>query len=83
MTGDSSSNRVPSQPVVVQEDTHQNEIPENSDSALYSVDGPANSFHEFKIEPDDALVETLRVDILPRPKTRESHGTAEMGYYPR
>ncbi|WP_418286640.1 hypothetical protein [Halorubrum sp. DTA46] len=60
MTENTSSKRVPSQPVVVQEDTHQNEIPENIDSELYSADSPTNSFHEFKIEPDDALVEALR-----------------------
>ncbi|EMA66276.1 hypothetical protein [Halorubrum kocurii] len=60
MTKDGSSNRVPSQPVVVQEDTHQNEIPENIDSELYSADSPSNSFHEFEIEPEDDLVEALR-----------------------
>ena len=60
MTDGDNSRRVPSQPVVVQEDTHQNEIPENIDSELYSTDRPANSFHEFKIEPDDDLVEALR-----------------------
>ncbi|MFD1569227.1 hypothetical protein [Halorubrum laminariae] len=60
MTESNSSNHVPSQPVVVQEDTHQNEIPANIDSELYSTDRPANSFHEFKIEPDDELVEALR-----------------------
>jgi len=60
MTEDGSSNRVPSQPVVVQEDTHQNEIPENIDSGLYSADSPSNSFHEFQIEPEDDLVEALR-----------------------
>ncbi|OYR40821.1 hypothetical protein DJ82_06940 [Halorubrum sp. Ib24] len=54
------SNHVPSQPVVVHEDTHQNEIPENIDSELYTTDRPANSFHEFTIEPDDELVEALR-----------------------
>ena len=60
MTEESRSDRVPSQPVVVQEDTHQNEIPENIDSDLYSADSPTNSFHEFEIEPDDELVEALR-----------------------
>jgi len=60
MTEDSGSNQVPSQPVVVQENTHQNEIPENIDSELYSADSPTNSFHEFTIEPDDELVEALR-----------------------
>ena len=60
MTEDSRSPRVPSQPVIVQEDTHQNEIPDNIDSELYSADSPDNSFHEFKIEPGDALVEALR-----------------------
>ena len=60
MTEDSSSGRVPSQPVVVQENTHQNEIPENIDSELYSADSPDNSFHEFKIERGDELVEALR-----------------------
>jgi hypothetical protein len=60
MTKESSSSHVPSQPVVVQEDTHQNEIPENIDSDLYSADSPTNSFHEFKIERGDALVKSLR-----------------------
>jgi hypothetical protein len=60
MVEHSSSNHVPSQPVVVHEDTHQNEIPENIDSELYTTDRPTNSFHEFTIEPDDALVEALR-----------------------
>ncbi|PHQ45448.1 hypothetical protein [Halorubrum distributum] len=60
MSEDSSSTHVPSQPVVVQEDTHQNEIPENIDSELYSADSPANSFHEFTIERGDELVEALR-----------------------
>ncbi|WP_418280980.1 hypothetical protein [Halorubrum sp. DTA98] len=60
MTERNRSNRVPSQPVVVQEDTHRNEIPENIDSELYSTDRPSNSFHEFKIEPGDELVEALR-----------------------
>jgi len=60
MTESNSSKHVPSQPVVVQEDTHQNEIPDNIDSELYSTDTPTNSFHEFKIEPDDDLVEALR-----------------------
>lgn len=60
MAEHSSSERVPSQPVVVQEDTHQNEIPENIDPDLYSTDTPANSFKEFTIEPDDDLVEALR-----------------------
>jgi len=60
MTADNGSDRVPNQPVVVQENTHQNEIPENIDSELYSTDRPANSFHEFKIEPGDELVEALR-----------------------
>ena len=60
MADSNSSNRVPSQPVVVQEDTHQNEIPDNIDSELYSADSPTNSFHEFKIEPGDELVEALR-----------------------
>lgn len=60
MTESNSSKQVPSQPVVVQEDTHQNEIPENIDSELYSADSPANSFHEFKMEPGDELVEALR-----------------------
>ncbi|ELZ33667.1 MULTISPECIES: hypothetical protein [Halorubrum] len=60
MTEDNGSDRARSQPVVVQEDTHQNEIPENIDSELYSADSPSNSFHEFRIEPDDDLVEALR-----------------------
>jgi len=60
MTADNGSERVPNQPVVVQENTHQNEIPENIDSELYSTDRPSNSFHEFKIEPGDELVEALR-----------------------
>ncbi|WP_144922196.1 hypothetical protein [Halorubrum salsamenti] len=60
MAENSGSNQVPSQPVVVQEDTHQNEIPENIDSELYKTDSPTNSFHEFRIEPDDELVEALR-----------------------
>lgn len=60
MVEDSGSNHVPSQPVVVHEDTHQNEIPENIDSELYTTDRPTNSFHEFTIEPDDELVEALR-----------------------
>ena len=60
MAENNSSSQVPSQPVVVQEDTHQNEIPENIDSELYSADSPTNSFHEFKIERGDALVEALR-----------------------
>ena len=60
MAENSGSNQVPSQPVVVQEDTHQNEIPENIDSELYTTDSPTNSFHEFRIEPDDELVEALR-----------------------
>ncbi|WP_049910953.1 hypothetical protein [Halorubrum lipolyticum] len=60
MTDGDRSERVPSQPVVVQEDTHQNEIPDNIDSDLYSTDSPTNSFHEFKIEPGDDLVEALR-----------------------
>lgn len=60
MTENSSSTRVPGQPVVVQEDTHQNETPENIDSELYSVESPTNSFHEFTIERGDALVEALR-----------------------
>lgn len=60
MTGDSGSEHVPSQPVVVQEDTHQNEIPENIDSELYTTDTPSNSFHEFTIEAGDDLVEALR-----------------------
>ncbi len=60
MTKNNSSKHVPSQPVVVQEDTHQNEIPENINSELYSTDRPTNSFHEFRIEPDDDLVEALR-----------------------
>jgi len=60
MTADNDSERVPNQPVVVQENTHQNEIPENIDSELYSTDRPSNSFHEFKIEPGDELVEALR-----------------------
>ena len=60
MSEDSSSTHVPSQPVVVQEDTHQNEIPENIDSELYSADSPTNSFHEFTIERGDELVEALR-----------------------
>ena len=54
------STTVPSQPVVVQEDSHQNEIPENINSDLYSADTPPNSFHEFTIKPDDDLVEALR-----------------------
>ncbi|KKF39839.1 hypothetical protein FK85_25375 [Halorubrum saccharovorum] len=60
MTENDSTTRVPSQPVVVQEDTHQNEIPDNIDSELYTTDTPTNSFHEFKIEPGDELVEALR-----------------------
>ena len=60
MTDNSGSKRVPSQPVVVQEDTHQNEIPDNIDSELYTTDTPANSFHEFTIEAGDDLVEALR-----------------------
>ena len=60
MTESDNSEHVPSQPVVVQEDTHQNEIPENIDPELYSTDVPTNSFQEFKIEPDDDLVEALR-----------------------
>ncbi|GAB7090646.1 hypothetical protein JCM18237_09170 [Halorubrum luteum] len=43
------STTVRSQPVVVQEDSHQNEIPENIDSDLYSADTPPNPFHEFMI----------------------------------
>lgn len=62
MVETNDSERVPSQPVFVQEDTHQNEIPENIDSELYSADSPSNSFHEFTIEPDDDLVEALRND---------------------
>ena len=60
MTEDSNPTHVPSQPIVVQEDTHQNEIPENIDSELYSTDSPTNSFHEFTIERGDELVEALR-----------------------
>lgn len=60
MTEDDGSKRVPSQPVVVQEDTHQNEIPDNIDSELYTADTPTNSFHEFTIEAGDDLVEALR-----------------------
>ena len=60
MTERNGSGRVPSQPVVVQEDSHQNEIPDNIDSELYSADSPTNSFHEFTIEPGDDLVEALR-----------------------
>lgn len=60
MTANDRSDRVPSQPVIVQENTHQNEIPENIDSDLYSADSPENSYHEFTIEPDDDLVEALR-----------------------
>lgn len=60
MTESNGSDRVPSQPVVVQEDSHQNEIPDNIDSELYSADSPTNSFHEFTIEPEDDLVEALR-----------------------
>ncbi len=60
MTESNDSNRVPSQPVIVQENTHQNEVPENINSELYSADAPANSFHEFTIEPGDELVEALR-----------------------
>ena len=60
MTDPDGSDRVRSQPVVVQEDTHQNEIPDNIDSELYSADSPSNSFHEFRIEPGDDLVEALR-----------------------
>jgi hypothetical protein len=60
MADHSGSDRVPSQPVVVQEDTHQNEIPENIDSELYTTDVPTNSFHEFTIEAGDDLVEALR-----------------------
>ncbi|CDK40817.1 hypothetical protein DM2_178 [Halorubrum sp. DM2] len=60
MTESNGSDRARSQPVVVQEDTHQNEIPENIDSELYSADSPSNSFHEFRMEPGDDLVEALR-----------------------
>jgi hypothetical protein len=60
MAEGNSSKQVPSQPVVVQEDTHQNEIPENIDSELYSTHVPENSFKEFEIEPGDDLVEALR-----------------------
>ena len=60
MTEGNSSKRVPNQPVIVQDNTHQNEILENIDSELYSTDAPSNSFHEFKIEPGDELVEALR-----------------------
>jgi len=60
MTDDPDPDNVPSQPVVVQEDTHQNEIPDNIDSELYSADSPTNSFHEFTIERGDELVEALR-----------------------
>lgn len=60
MTKSDSPKQVPSQPVIVQEDTHQNEIPDNIDSELYSADSPTNSFHEFKIQPGDELVEALR-----------------------
>ncbi|MBP1922555.1 hypothetical protein J2751_001565 [Halorubrum alkaliphilum] len=60
MTDDPDRNHVPSRSVVVQEDTHQNEIPENIDSELYSTDSPTNSFHEFTIERGDDLVEALR-----------------------
>ncbi|WP_353617654.1 hypothetical protein [Natranaeroarchaeum aerophilus] len=59
MTESNSSKQVPSQLVIVQEDTHQNEIPENIDSELYSTETPENSFKEFKIRPDDDLVEAL------------------------
>ena len=60
MTESDNSKQLPSQSIIVQEDTHQNEIPDNIDSELYSADAPTNSFHEFKIEPDDDLVEALR-----------------------
>ncbi|WP_435073480.1 hypothetical protein [Halorubrum sp. HHNYT27] len=60
MTENSGPKHLSSQPVIVYENTHQNEIPENIDSELYTTDRPANSFHEFKIEPDDDLVEALR-----------------------
>ena len=60
MTESDRSKQVPSQPVVVQEDSHQNEIPDNIDSELYSTEIPANSFKEFKIKPGDDLVEALR-----------------------
>ncbi|ELZ42954.1 hypothetical protein C463_10130 [Halorubrum californiense DSM 19288] len=60
MPENSSSPDVPSQPIVVQEDTHQNEIPDNINSDLYSADSPTNSFHEFTIERGDDLVEALR-----------------------
>jgi hypothetical protein len=60
MTDSNRPTQVPSQPVIVQEDTHQNEIPDNIDSELYSTESPTNSFHEFTIEPDDDLVEALR-----------------------
>jgi peptidyl-tRNA hydrolase len=60
MTKNDRTRHVPSQPIIVREDTHQNEIPENIDSDLYSTDIPANSFQEFEIEPDDELVEALR-----------------------
>ena len=60
MPEDIGSPHVTSQPVVVQEDTHQNEVPDNIDSDLYSADSPTNSFHEFTIEQGDELVEALR-----------------------
>ncbi|MGZ0746416.1 hypothetical protein [Haloparvum sp. AD34] len=60
MSDDTSSKQVPSQPVIVQEDSHQNEIPDNIDPELYSTDVPDNSFKEFKIRPGDELVEALR-----------------------
>ena len=60
MTESNSSKQAPSQLVVVQEDSHQSEIPENIDSELYSTETPDNSFKEFKITPGDDLVEALR-----------------------
>jgi hypothetical protein len=60
MAENKSPDPVPSQPVIVQEDTHQNEIPDNIDSELYSADSPANSFHEFTIKRGDDLVHALR-----------------------
>jgi len=51
MTDSNRPTQVPSQPVIVQEDTHQNEIPDNIDSELYSTESPTNSFHEFQSSP--------------------------------
>jgi hypothetical protein len=62
MSENSETKHVPSQSVVVHEDTHQNEVPENIDSELYTIDRPTNSFHKLTIEPDGDLAEALRND---------------------